>query len=134
MVWGENVAHVSTLYNINLVATGLSLVASLLMIYACLRSGKIRIVSFKLLLAIVLSDLGFSLSNLLSAFETQSNGVLCHIEAFLRQFTYLLSMYFVTVTSILCYKCTTHPNFDQNRFFLRVVAFGCLSCLFMTCL
>ena len=134
MVWGNQVANADILYGLNLVSTILSLFGSSIMIYACLKTYKIRSISFKFLLAIAISDFVYAIANLFSAFEKDSNDVLCHIEAFIRQFSFVLSVYFVTCTAVLCYRSVTSPGYNQKKFFNRSLLIGCLYCLFLTSL
>jgi len=128
MVWDPSLDHVDLLYKLNLVSTGLSLAGSTTMISLCFKT-KNKTVAWKLIIAIALSDFFYSISNLMSVFENDDNGLFCHTEAFIRKFSYIYSIFWVTCTAILCYKTSKLFNyFDQQKFFNRAAVTGFLIC------
>jgi len=125
MVWGPNIEGVHFLYGLNLVTTTLSLGGSIFISYYCFKAPSPRSAALKLLLGIGISDFFYSISNLLSAFQNEENGPLCHIEAFIRQFSFILSIFWATCIAILCYQTTkTEKLFNQERFFRRMSYIG----------
>ena len=119
------------LYMINLFVTLLSLAASSLMIiYIMKTKRKTPILNFILVIAI--SDLFYSIANLLSIFETETSESLCNSEAFIRQFFFSLSILMAGSISFLCYRLIVqNKSATQSRFFQSVLA---LSILLSTCL
>ena len=133
MVW-VNVENGPLLYKLNLAATGLSLLGSFAMIYFAITT-KTKTIALKLILAIALSDFLFSIANLITAFEDDYNGVLCHIDAILREFSWIFSIFWVTCTAILCYKTSkSWRYFDQELFFKRAFIIGTIICVFLVSL
>jgi len=135
MVWDNTVENAHMLWTINLVATVLSLLGSLLMAFLCTRVPDPKPVSLKLVLAIAISDFCYSIANFLSVFENHVEGPLCKTEAFIRGFFFLLSVFWATCTAILCYKTSTpEKRFDQNLFFKYACYTGISICLILVCI
>jgi len=127
MVWGPTVPRF--LYTINAVGTGLSLFGSFLMMCYCLRVKRSQSISVKFIMAIAVADFFYSMANLMAAFEDDTNGPLCHLEAITRQFAFTLSIFFATCTARLCYKTSIiETAFSKNRFFKRSVTLGLTIC------
>jgi len=133
MVWGPNLEHAARLYNINIFATTLSVVGSLFMCFCCIKAPSPRNVSLKLISVIAASDLVYSITNILSAFQDPDSSVvspLCVVEGFLRFWTFEFSLFFASCISILCYKtCSFNTTFNQEAFFKKCVSIGTLLCL-----
>jgi len=127
MVWVD-VENGPLLYKLNLIATGLSLLGSIAMIYFGFKT-KVKSIALKLILAIALSDFLYSIANLMTAFEDDYNGLLCHADAVLREFSFTFSIFWVTCTAILCYKTSKTWRFDQELFFKKAFVIGALFCL-----
>jgi len=124
MVWNPDLPNGPLLYKINLVASTLSLGASGIMTYHCFKT-KNKTIALKLILAIALSDFIYSISNILTAFETEENNALCKIDAIIRQFSVMSSIFWVTCTAIICYKTSkTWRLFNQARFLRRAIIIG----------
>lgn len=110
----------NTLQVINYIAASLSLIGSLLMIYFCCKST--RTVSTKLILSIAISDLLYSLVNMMSGFEDQVINTFCRAEGFLRQFFFDSSLLWATSTAIFCYKqLKGGRSFNADQFFIICV-------------
>jgi len=120
--------HLTLLYYVNLIVTFLSLGASYWMSYFCLKSYHAS-ASLKLILCIGINDFFFSISNLMSSLSSH-NTVICYTEAVLRQFTSVLALFFASCTAVLCYKTMKlAQNFDQQRFFKKILVIGPLICI-----
>jgi len=117
MVWGPNVQDAALLYNLNLATSALSTIGSLSMAYFCYQSMRTNSVALKFIFAIAVSDFFYTTSNVMAAFEDDTNGILCHTEAFVRQLFYQLCIYLTAGTSLLCYKTVAlGKSFNQNLF------------------
>ena len=134
MVYGQAVANAEILSKANIIVTIISLVSSFLMLWSCFKTQDIKSVSLKLIISIALSDTLYSISNFMSEFEKESvYGVddLCTAEAFIRQFSFLNSLFWTTCTAILCYKASNLDfRFNQASFFRKAVLIGVSLCLF----
>jgi len=108
------------LYWCNLIPTIFSLAGSFWMSYRCLKTPAPRSPALKLILAIGISDFLYSLCNLLSSFNFESEDFLCKVEGFLREFSAMLTIFFSTATAILCYLDTRmNGRFHQAGFFRK---------------
>lgn len=117
---------------LNLVAGVLAFVGSALMSWFCLRIPGKWSVSMKLLLAIAFTDLFGAISNLMSAFDTQtqSTNAFCYIEAILRESSFILTVLWASCIAILCYKIARPNGFiNQNKFFKGAILTGIVICL-----
>jgi len=129
MAW-ENVEHGTLLFNANNIATALSFAGSIFMIYHCLKTSAPRSVTMKLILSIAIADFLYSISNLMSAFQGPSGVTpFCYLEAGIRAFTYVLSIFFASCLGILCYKTVVKGmDFNQELFFKRSLYVGVVYC------
>lgn len=111
--------HVEFLDDLNLVSSTLSVVGSLWMSYYCVKSSLTNI-SYRLILGIGLSDFFYSISNILTAFESPTPNTLCTVEAIMRMCFFNMSLLWATSTAILCYKALKRGRrFDQALFFKK---------------
>jgi len=109
------------LYWCNVVATLLSFLGSLWMTILCLKTPSPKSVALKLILAIALSDLVYTIPNVISMYG-DGNGLMCNIEGFLRELTAMLTIFFSTATAILCYKDSAfNAKFVQEVFYKKAV-------------
>ena len=118
---------------LNLVATILSLIGSLVMTYYCFKNRDLSI-SIKLILALAVSDFLFSAGNFMAVFSPTPDSATCQVEGFFREFFPKLSVCIATSIAILHYKIIeANPNFNKNRFRGRVYRSIYLSepCLFL---
>ncbi len=130
MVWNDT-EHADLFRNVNNIATGLSFVGSIFIMYQCLRTPSPRSVTIKLILSIAVADFIYSIANLMSSFEDLGPIVstLCSTEATLRSFSFLLSIFFASCLGIVCYKTLSRgPHFDQETFFKRSLYIGVIYC------
>ncbi len=122
MVWGPNVKDAALLFDLNIVATTLSIFGSVVMAYFCYQSMGTNSVALKFIFAIAIADFFYAMANVMSAFEDDTNGILCHTEAFIRQIFYQLCIYLTAGTSLLCYRTVAFgKSFNQERFFWSTV-------------
>ena len=122
----------SLLINLNLGVGILSLIGSLWMSYFCYEVPNPKSAAVKIIFAIALSDLLYSISNIMTKFEPLFGGTYCHIEAFIRQFSFVLSLYWATCISILSLQSSIHgTELDQKRFFKRATIIGVVSSLLL---
>jgi len=121
---------VSFWYVTDLVISSLSLLGSLLLIYFCLRAPSPWSTSIKFILAIAISDLLFSVANLMSAFEKGNEiGLMCKIEAMVRQSSWFLTIYFGACVAVFTANSYIFvKNFDRQGFFLKSVLIGLAVC------
>jgi len=134
MVWNPDLPNVKLLYSINCITTGLSLIGCIATCIFYFRARFSSNISLRFVLAITLADLFYSISNLMSAFEGQTMNNLCYIEAFIRQCSWILSVFFATCLSILCCKASSKNkhNFNQGAFFKKSLVIGFLICAILT--
>jgi len=110
-----------TLWICNCVATGLSILGTLWTCYYCLKIRSSGNVTLKLIIAITIADLLYTVANFISIFQTSSDTLLCKIEAPIREISLRLTLYFSTCLSILIYKSSKFGiDFDQDLFFKRI--------------
>jgi len=130
MVWGSDVEGHSLLFNINLTATILSLTGSIIMSYSCFKRNPSTSIFLKMITAIAISDVFFSIANLLSTFEGEEMNSLCYIEGFLRQSSFIMTLLFTTSLAILCSRIANlSVNPDQEDYFMKSLIFGIIICL-----
>jgi len=136
MVWNSNIPSVSLLKNTNTIATILSVFGSLWASYYSARTLSASNTSIKFIFVITLSDLLFSIANLMSIFEPEiENSVLCHIEAIIRQSSWKISLFFSSALAVFCYKsCSGGYDFNQGRFFNACLIIAFSLCLITTIL
>jgi len=107
------------LYTLDLIATVLSFFGSIFMCYLCLRVPSPKTISIKFIFAIAVSDLFYTIANIMSFFEKVNQTILlCVAEANIRQSSFVLSIFFATCTAIVSYKAAVpHSTFNRGRFF-----------------
>ena len=120
------------LFILNLISTSLSLIGSGWMCYSCIRL-KQKTVAHKLISAIAVSDFFYTLSNVISMFGEQSNDAICCIEASMRHFSAVMTIFFSSSTAVLCYRVVTSPkDYDQKRFLKEAIIAGTIYSLILT--
>ncbi len=130
MIPGSNLPHASLLFNLDLISTILSTVASVWMIYSCFKLPSPKNTSLKLIMAVAIADLFYSIANIMSNFQTPGNDDFCIFEAYIRQAAFLLSMFFSTMIAIASYKISAlQINSTRNSFFAYSLMVGVLLCL-----
>jgi len=123
-------------HHINRISSGFSLLGSLWMTYFCLRTSSPRSVSLNIILAIAISDLAYSISNIMSEFERNTTiaDAYCVVEGIMRQSSVVSSIYWTMCTAILCYKSSKYiSSFSQNAFFRNALIVN-LVIIFLTIL
>ena len=116
----------------HLIVTCLSLIGSFLMAYYCLRI-RWKNVALKLIIALAISDFLFSASNLITMFGDPTGRTLCTVEAVLRSFFYVQTIFWASSTAILCYKVTKYnTSFNQGYFFKLSISLSILICGLIT--
>ena len=115
----ENLEDGELLFNLDLIASILSTLGSLLMCYFCYRTPAPRTISIKFIFAIAIADLFYSIANLMSVFERiETLGLLCMVEAVTRQSSFTFSILFSACTAVVSYKASLpHSTFDRTKFF-----------------
>jgi len=132
MIPHADIPGADILFKIDLGATVLCFFGSLVMTCYCLRIPQPRNISIDLILCIAISDFLYSIANISSMFEQEDTVVLCHIEAFLRESSFFLSIYFSSCTAIVCYKISTdEENFNRHLFFQKALIIGLSMCLLL---
>ena len=112
---GNDLDKHPSLYISNLVATGLSVLGSVWMTIAYFRAPTPRTTALKLILRIALSDLLYSVANVISALpKSEDVNTYCQVEGFLREFSPFMSIFLATSTAVLCYK-ESHGRLNMNR-------------------
>ncbi len=138
MVWGPNVEDSRRLFFINCVAAFLSLTGSIWMTYFCSRKPRPWTISMKLILFIAISDIVYSIANIMSAFQDEGPAVssLCFIEGVLRSCSFVLTLLFATCLGIVCCKSSNFNNHwshnDQDKYLIKIVLLGAVTCLIFT--
>jgi len=112
---------------LDFVVSALSLLGGLVMAYFCFKTPVPRSTSVKFMIAIGLSDAVFSVSNLMSAFETKDSHGLCATEAIIKEISFLLTIIFSTCTAIVAAKASQPSSFNSKLFFARTLIFGTLA-------
>jgi len=115
MIPNANIEGASFLYIIDLIATILSFVGSLTMCYLCLRMKAPRTISHKFILAISVADFFYSISNILSNFETKDTTKLCFIEGFIRESAFILTIFFSTCTAVASLRIFWANSDSENK-------------------
>jgi len=110
------------LYPLDWIATILSLLGSLIMGCLTLRLPPPHTTSTKLILAISIADFFYSLSNVISAYETPESDVMCYFEAILRHSSYMSSVCFACCVAIVSYKSfLPETNFNPQSFYTKAI-------------
>lgn len=123
------------LYPIDLVATILSICGSICMYCLCIRTpGKLNI-STKFIIAVATADFAYTISNVLSNFETRETTRLCYLEASLRHVAFVLSIFFSACLAIVSYQSTLPRNNMRLRsFYIIAITVGPTFILILTIL
>ena len=127
MAWGHDIPDRSILYIINMTATLLSLFGSIWMTYFCLKVSGTQPLSSKLVLGIALSDLFYSITNIMSIFEAQDKNIIddmCRVEAIVRFYSLKLTLFFSTLIAIACYTASSKGNVNSKTFIKKSVLVG----------
>jgi len=134
MAWGEHLEGRSILLTVNWIATSLSLFGCFWTIIQFFKSSPPRSISSKLIFLVTLSDLVYTIANLLSMFESQDQSIvdgMCRFEAIIRFYSLKLTLVFSTCLAICCYKATDDQgDFDIKILFYRCLAFSIFVCVF----
>ena len=129
MIPDTNVPNASFLWCLDLIATSLSTLGSLYMMISCIRKLSNPNLSIKLILAIAMADLFFSIANILSFFEKPDSNGLCFIEAAIRESSFLFAMFFAALAAVAPHLAKlSHSRFNRNIFLL----FSLIFCLFIS--
>jgi len=135
MVWNPDVEGSESLFIINCIASFFSLIGSLLMTYFCCRIERPWSIPTKLVLSIAISDIFYSIANIMSAFGDQGTSVnlLCYTEAVIRACSFVTTLLFATCLAVFCCKST---NFDiawsqnqQKQLLNKTFLLGTVACL-----
>ena len=134
MIPNSNVEGASLLWILDLIATILSFLGSLLMLYFCYRVPSPRAASLKFILAVSIADLFYSIANILSNFET-SDGPLCYVEGVIRESSFILTIFFSTCTAVASHKVSWQKgSFSRSTFFILCAIVAPILCIFMSIL
>ncbi|RZK13863.1 MAG: hypothetical protein EOO43_17235 [Flavobacterium sp.] len=136
MVWdsqkGINSQH---LFIINCVGTGLSIIGTIWSGHYFIKIGGYRNTSLMLIMLIMLSDFFYAVSNILTIFDgpAPERRAICYADAFIRTWSYTLTLFFATCLSIFCYKSVNNAGkFDDKRFLRNCVIIGVIFCIWLT--
>jgi len=106
------------LYIIDLVACTISAIASLVMVYFCLRiPSENRAASIKFIFAVALSDFFYSFGNGMAVFQN-SPEIYCNIEGFFRHTALVFSSLFAACTAIVSYGTSLSPKMTKAKTYL----------------
>ena len=112
------------LERLNLIATIPSIIGTLLMSYFCFRNMNNN-TFMKFLFSLAISDLIYSLSNLMSAFDPADVSALCEVEGIMREFSSKLSIWIATSIAIFhCKVVKVRSDFNEKRFLVASLIFG----------
>ena len=129
MTWGPDIPDRSILYIINMVATVLSLAGSLWMTYFCLKVTGSQTLSAKLVLGIAVSDLFYTITNIMSLFQSQDKAIVgdfCRAEGVFRYYSLKFTLFFAALIAIVCYSASSRGNVNSKTFVRKSVLGGCL--------
>ena len=114
----DNLPEATTLFQtLNLIVTIPSIMGSLLMSFHCFKARSTNF-TMNMILAIGLSDLMFSFSNLLPLFDESSTSTSCNVEGVMRVFSASQSMFWAFSIAVLHYKIIYEgQEFNKWRFF-----------------
>jgi len=134
MIHNPNTRGFSILYPLDLVATILSLLGSLVMCWMCLRlPSEKKTVSVKFILALAVSDFLYSIANFMSLLEKETTPALCTIEATIRQSSFLACIFYSACIAFVSYKSSfSRVHFNSNQFFIKMMILGPLICTFIS--
>lgn len=109
------------LFYANIAASGLSLMSSLFMVYLTLKRS-LKSSSLHLITYIFLSDLFYSVSNLLSVSKLEET-FLCQAQAFMGQYFFLMSMLLSSSVALMSYFTlrSLDSRFDSRMFVYKAV-------------
>ena len=114
---------------LNLVASVPSIIGTLIMIYHTSTTLTSKI-STKLIFALAISDLVYSVANLLAIFKLTKGSVGCDVEAILREFSSKFSIWIVSAIALLHYQVLKmSPKFNKMRFLIISILGGLPFCL-----
>ena len=114
------------IYLLNIFATVPSLIGSGLVSYFSFQKRSLNI-SIKLILALSISDFFYSAVNIISAFDTTPEGLVCKIEGLYRLFFRNFSMCIAIAIAILHHQIiTASQSLNRKRFLIGSIFFGLL--------
>lgn len=132
MTFPDSLPHVTLLKDLNFIAVGLSFLGSLYIIYHCFKTKASLPASSKFILAIAITDFFYSVSNLMSGFQSKAENQkpeqiapFCQWEAIIRFSSFKLTLLYATCIAISCYKSSQiGKRFDQDQFFRKSLIAG----------
>ena len=108
-----NTLDLKTLYIINYTFTALSLTSGVIVIYAFFKTWRCWTHSGKMIIYLTLSNLLYSLTNLLTLLDS---GLLfvCNLDGFLRTFSTLSSFFWATRIALTAYRAISSPDYNPH--------------------
>jgi len=126
MIPNSPIPNADFLWWLDILVTFLSTLGSIWMILSCIRRLSEPNLSIKLVLAIAISDLIFSICNILSNFERKGEtNRLCFLEAMLRETSFLFAMLFTALAAMAPHLVKlSHSRFNRNIFLALALVAG----------
>ena len=126
MIPDNSVRGYHILFPLDLAVTVLSILGSSLTCYFCLRLPSYnKTVSVKFIIALSIADFFYSIANVISNFESENSFTLCAVESWIRQSSYVLSIFFSACIAIVSYKSSLPDSiFNSNKFFMLTTLVG----------
>jgi len=119
--------NVKMLVVLDWIASGLSLISSLVLFYLCLRVPSPKTTSVKFILALAVADFFYSLSNILSNFliNGSSDNTLCFIQGAMRHSSFILSVFFSAGVARVSYLSALPKEHSRlSTYFIITVCCG----------
>jgi len=104
-------SHTTFLWWLDLIATTLSVMGSLWMIFSCIKKLSVPNLSLKIILAIAISDFCYSMGNVFTNFEKSDTVNLCHAEAYLRHYSFLFTIMLASLAAVIPHY---NKHFEQR--------------------
>lgn len=122
-----------SLWLCNCIASALSFLGTLWTFYYCLKIRSPGNITLQIIVTITTADFLYTVSNILSLFQTDSESFLCALEAPFRELSIRLTLYFSTCLAIFIERCTKYGgNYDQNLFFRRALMGSALIIIYLS--
>ena len=127
-MFSDLIKNDQSFYILSLVATVPSIIGSFFMSYYCFKSLSVN-TSNKLIFALALSDLLYSVNNLSLVFRPSQGSASCTVQAIFRQLFLSLSICIAISLALLHYKLiTTNGSFRRLRFVVISLLFSLTLC------
>jgi len=134
MVW-DTQKGVTSLFITNCIGTSLSLFGTIWNCYYFIKIGGYKNTSLRLIMLIILSDFFYAVANIMTIFDGPAPTLkpICYADAFIRTWSYTLTLFFAMCLSLFCYKSVKNAGrFNDTSFLTKCIVIGVLLCIWLT--